>query len=343
MDKYLIIAPSWVGDAVMAQSLYRCLKQRNSAATIDIAAPKHCCDLAEFMPEINQAFPLQFKHGEFGFFARKHKAKTFKAKGYTHAIVLPNSWKSALLPFFSSINKRIGYYGEARFFLLNDRRKLNKQKYPRMIDRFCALGFPENSELSMVLPMPKFSINEVIAREVQQKFDIDASQQTIALCPGAEFGPTKKWPSHYYAEVATYLLQQGNQVVLLGNNSDASATKEIVQYCKSHQSLYDLAGKTSLTEAVYLLSQCHKAVSNDSGLMHIACALDVPTLVIYGSTSDQFTPPLNTKAKSIYVSDLPCRPCFKRECPLQHMNCMNQLKPGKVIASLLQLQSTHRA
>lgn len=342
MDKYLIIAPSWVGDAVMAQSLYRLLKQQNPSVIIDIAAPQHCCELAGFMPEINRAFPLHFTHGQFGFFARRAKAKTFKTKAYTHAIVLPNSWKSALIPFFAGINRRIGYHGEMRFFLLNDRRRLNKEKYPRMIDRFCALGIEENSTLPAKLPIPQFRIDKITAKNVQQKFHIDDHQHTIALCPGAEFGPTKKWPTHYYAKVARTLLQQGSQVILFGNNSDIAVTREITEYCKSHQLLYNLAGKTSLTEAVYLLSRCQKALSNDSGLMHIASALGIPTLVIYGSTSDQFTPPLNPEAKSIYVSNLSCRPCFKRHCPLKHMNCMNQLKPDQVIASLLQLQSAHK-
>ncbi len=330
MNKYLIIAPSWVGDMVMSQSLYRYLKICYPDCSIDIAAPKHCAELAKFMPEVNQAHILEFKHGEFGFFVRRKMAKSFKGKGYTHAIILPNSWKSALIPFFSAIKKRTGWHGEERFILLNDRRRLNKKQYPLMIERFCALAIEKKVPLPNVLPYPKFVLKSDQARLVFDRYQLDSSQRIIALCPGAEFGPAKKWPTRYYLELAQYFIKNDYQVLLLGSPKDADSTKEIAVSSKG-KNIYDLAGKTSLEDAVYLLSACEHVVSNDSGLMHIACAVDVPVTVIYGSTSDKFTPPLSKKAQSLFIEDLPCRPCFKRTCPFGHMKCMNDLTPDKVI------------
>lgn len=338
MHKYLIIAPSWVGDMVMSQSLYRYLKQLDPTCIIDIAAPKHCCELAKFMPEINEAFEIGFKHGEFGFTARKQKALEFKHKGYTDAIVLPNSWKSALIPFFANIKKRTGWHGEMRFVLLNDRRKLNKVKYPLMIERFCALAHSKNEHLPPKLPCPKFSVNFDLADATRTKYCLTKDRPILALCPGAEFGPAKKWPSAYYTELAQYLLdQEGYQVILLGGAKDQQTTSDISKACNHHAHLFNLAGKTTLSEAIYLLASCQRVISNDSGLMHIACALNIPTLVIYGSTSDKFTPPLNALAKSVYLAELECRPCFKRECPLGHMDCMNKLLPRQIIAELEKL------
>lgn len=337
MNKYLIIAPSWVGDMVMSQSLYRYLKQLDPECVIDIAAPKHCCELTQFMPEINQTFPLEFKHGEFGFHVRKQKACDFRHQGYTTAIVLPNSWKSALIPFFAKIKKRTGWQGEARFFLLNDRRRLNKSKYPLMIERFCALAIAKTEDLSHELPFPKFELEASKIDITLAKYRLINNNKIVALCPGAEFGPAKKWPTAHYTELAQYLLDRNYQVILLGGAKDQQTTSDISKSCNHHAHLFNLAGKTSLSEVVYLLASCEKVVSNDSGLMHIACALNIPTLVIYGSTSDTFTPPLSNKAKSIYLHNLPCRPCFKRECPLGHMDCLNKLTPKLVIAELEKL------
>lgn len=322
---------------VMSQSLYRYLKNLDPNCIIDVAASKQCCELAKFMPEINKSFELQFKHGEFGLNARKEKALQFKTKGYTDSIVLPNSWKSALIPFFAKIKKRTGWHGEMRFWLLNDRRKFNKNKYPLMIERFCALAIAKNNNFSEKLPYPKFVYNTETATIIRIKYRLIKDKPIIALCPGAEFGPAKKWPSVYYTEVAQYLLDQEYQVILLGGAKDKNTTSDISKGCNYHAHLVNLAEKTTLSEAIYLLANCQKVLSNDSGLMHIACALNIPTLVIYGSTSDKFTPPLNSLAKSIYLKNLECRPCFKRECPLVHMDCMNKLLPKKIIAELEKL------
>ena len=337
MCKYLIIAPGWIGDMVMSQSLYRYLKQLDPCCIIDIAAPKHCCELVKFMPEVNQAFELQFKHGEFGFKARKQKALLFLDQGYTNSIVLPNSWKSALIPFFAKVKKRRGWHGEVRYFLLNERRKLDKNKYPLMIERFCALAINKKEVLPEMLPFPNFRYDAGAASIARDKYKLEKERPIIALCPGAEFGPSKIWPAVYYTELAQYLLDKSYQVILLGSEKDKEITFNISKGCNHHAHLLNLSSKTTLSEAIYLLTFCEKVVSNDSGLMHIACALNIPTLVIYGSTSHNFTPPLNQRSKTIFLHDLACRPCFKRECPLGHMDCMHKLMPKKIIAELEKL------
>ncbi|MFZ9035624.1 MAG: lipopolysaccharide heptosyltransferase II [Francisellaceae bacterium] len=340
MNKYLIIAPSWVGDMVMSQSLYRLIKSHDPKCIIDVLAPAHCAELAHFMPEINEAIISDFKHGQFSLTQRKALGKSLKSKGYTHGIVLPNSWKSALVPFFAGIKKRIGWKGEARYFLLNDIRMLDKKRYQLMIERFCALALPKRAKLPKQLPWPKFQLRGDLT--IHQRFALDLDRQYIAICPGAEFGPAKKWPAHYYAEIARYLIDKGYAILLLGGTKDHECCDEIKQHF-TDEPIYNFAGRTRIDEAVQLISICDHVFSNDSGLMHIACALDIPATIIYGSSSDKFTPPLSHNADSVYLDDLPCRPCFKRQCPLGHTNCLNQLTPNIIISSFENRRQKHKS
>ncbi len=339
--KYLIIAPSWVGDMVMAQSLFIYLKQLHSDCIIDTIAPSSSLALTEFMPEINESILGNFKHGESSLSKRYGLGKTLRSKGYTHSITLPNSWKSALIPFSAKISNRIGWKGEVRYGLLNDLRKLDKEKYPLMIERFDALALPKNQSLPKSLPFPKFSVPATLLNIVQEKFKLNlknGANKIIALCPGAEFGPAKKWPAHYYAEAAQMLIDHGYQIWLFGGPGDIKTNDEICSKTTTQDSIKikNFAGKTTLPEAVALMHHVDAVLSNDSGLMHIACALDKKTFVIYGSTSDKFTPPLHAKAKTLYLDGLECRPCFKRECPLVHMDCLNKLTPEKVVKEFLE-------
>lgn len=328
--QFLIIAPAWVGDMVMSQSLYRTIKQQYPEAIIDIVAPKHCAVLAQYMPEIRHAFVADFAHGEFGLKVRKAFAQQFKDKGYSDAIVLPNSWKSALVPFFAKIPIRRGWRGEVRYVLLNQHRKLDKLAYPLMIERFCALA-QDDFSLPTPLPYPKFRVEQNQVEVTRQAFRLNSSKPIIALCPGAEFGPAKKWPTAKFAQVAQHFADKNWQVILMGSPKDADTCQEIIHLCHQHINITSFAGKTNMNQAVEILACVDKVLSNDSGLMHIACALDKPTMVIYGSTSDKFTPPLHPQAKMVYLDNIPCRPCFKRECPLGHMDCLNKLEAKVVI------------
>ncbi|TNF65497.1 MAG: lipopolysaccharide heptosyltransferase II [Gammaproteobacteria bacterium] len=335
---YLIIGPSWIGDMIMSQSLYRLLKLNDPDCLIDVLAPKSTYDLVQFMPEVNEVILAPFKRKKLGFSDRRLLGKSLKGKGYTHAIVLPNSWKSALVVLFAKIKHRIGFKGESRYLLLNDLRHLDKEKLPLMIERFCVLGIGKKDLLPSKLPWPKLKFDQVQVNKISQKFGFDdrSYQKLIAFCPGAEYGPAKRWPENYFAQTAAQLAKEGYKILLLGGPGDKEISDKILtEYekivtdeFKNH--LIDLVAKTKITEVVGLLSKVKAVLTNDTGLMHIASAFERPTLVIYGSSSAGFTPPLNNKAESIYL-DLECRPCFKRTCPLVHMNCLNQLTPQMVL------------
>lgn len=337
INRVLIIGPAWVGDMIMAQTLFKVLKQRNPSVVIDVLAPDWSRPLLERMPEINRAISMPLNHGMLKLRTRYQLAKSLKPQQYDQAFVLPNSWKSALIPWWSKIPKRTGWIGEMRFGLLNDWRRLNKTTLPLMIQRFAALAYaPETPATSIEAPRPKLSTEPSHISKALEKFSItNTNQPILALCPGAEFGPSKRWPENYYAEVAHEKLQQGWTVWLFGSKNDMPVAAKIQAETKGQ--CIDFAGRTSLGEAIDLLSLATAVVSNDSGLMHIAAALDKPLVAVYGSTDPGFTPPLNSSAR-IMRQNLPCSPCFKRECPLEHNECMKTLLPQQVISTLKSLE-----
>lgn len=331
-NRLLIIGPSWVGDMMMAQVLFKLLHQQNPQATIDVLAPSWSLPLLERMPEVQQGIAMPLGHGQFQLKARYQLGKQLREQQYQQAFVLPNSWKSALIPFFAQIPKRTGWLGEMRYGLLNDARKLDKKRYPLMIERFAALAFLPNQTLPKPLPKPAFVVNRENVNQALAKHDIKKIPQPIlAMCPGAEFGSSKRWPPDYFAAVANEKIKQGWQVWLFGSAKDQTVCEQINVMCE--QACVNLAGKTTLSEAVDLLSTVDAVLTNDSGLMHISAALGKPLVAVYGSTSPDFTPPLSQRAK-ILMADVACRPCFKRECPLSHHQCMQMLQPKQILDQL---------
>ncbi len=333
----LVIGPAWVGDMVMAQVLFRLLKQQQPDVNIDVLAPAWSEPLLARMPEVRASFDLPLKHGEFGFAARKKIGHSLRGK-YQQAILLPNSWKSALVPFFADIPLRTGWRGEMRFGLLNDIRTLDKEKYPLMIERFSALAYPQNTVLPAQLPRPHLAIKADELAAALQKYQLSVDAHILALCPGAEFGPAKRWPERHYAAVASQRIEDGEQVWIFGSAKDVPVAEAIRQLLPESQRrhCHVLAGKTSLAEAIDLLSCANAVVTNDSGLMHIAAALNRPLVAVYGSSSPQFTPPLADAVEVVRLG-LDCSPCFKRECPLGHLNCLNELLPSRVLDALSNL------
>ena len=337
--RILIIGPSWVGDMVMAQSLFKVLRQQHPACEIDVLAPQWSLPLLERMPEIRRGITMPLGHGQLQLGTRRQLGRELRSQAYDQAIVLPNSLKSALIPFFADIPKRTGWRGEMRFGLLNDIRKLDKQKYPLMIERFVALACEPGAILPKPIPYPGLAVDAESARSLfNDKVQCDGGQPVLALCPGAEFGPAKRWPDKHYASLAATYLDRGWRVVLMGSAKDSEVAERIRGALPptTHAHCLNLCGKTSLGQAIDILSQVDAVVSNDSGLMHIAAALGRPLVVVYGSTSPGFTPPL---AERVAIEQIPvdCGPCFKRECPLGHMKCLVDLGPERVIASLDQL------
>ena len=334
--KYLIVGPSWVGDMVMAQTLFIALKKQHPQATIDVLAPAWSLPIIARMPEVRRGLEMPVGHGTLALRVRYQLGKSLRQEGYTHAITMPNSFKSALVPYWANIRQRIGWRGEMRYGLLNDLRKLDKSRYPLMVSRFVALAYPDGSALPDPLPVPALMVNEQTVDSARGRYGLGSDRPILALCPGAEFGPSKQWPAHYYAEVARVLLQQGWQVWLFGSAKDQPVTTDIKNALPAPEHCHNLAGATSLADAIDLLSLASAVVSNDSGLMHIAAALNRPLVAVYGSTSASHTPPMNPDSITLSL-ELECSPCFKRECPLGHMNCMNQLLPERVLAALGQV------
>ncbi|PJE78682.1 ADP-heptose--LPS heptosyltransferase 2 [invertebrate metagenome] len=333
--KYLIVGPSWVGDMVMSQSLYITLKTLAPNAIIDVLAPAWSRPIIERMPQVRRSIVMPVGHGQMALRLRKNIGQSLQEEHYNHAIVLPNSFKSALIPWWAKIPVRTGWHGEMRYGLINDRRKLDKFLLPRMVDRYVALAYPANSAITCTAPAPNLHVPQAQKEETLNRYGLALHRPVLGLCPGAEFGPSKQWPVGYYGEVADIMLEKGWQVWLFGSKNDRNTT-ECIRECipdTLQPYCHNLAGKTSLADAVNLLASTHAVVSNDSGLMHIAAALNRPLVAIYGSTSATHTPPMNNN-NDILTSELKCSPCFKRECPLKHHNCMKQLVPGMVIASL---------
>lgn len=327
MQKILVVAPSWVGDCMLMQPMLLRLKQRFSGCAIDVLAPPWTVSLLKQMPEVSTVIVNPFPHGALNFLARYRLGKQLRTAQYDAAYVLPNSLKSALVPFFARIPKRVGFVGEMRYGLLNDARKLDKEKLPLMVQRFSQLAEALPDEMPRAIPQPRLSVTDEKRQQVLNKHGLTLDQPVAVFCPGAEYGPAKRWPIPYFAELAQRLREQGYVVWLLGSSKDKEVSEKIVAL--GNGSSRNLSGDTDLGEAIALLSCASLVVSNDSGLMHIAAALDRPLIAIFGSSSPQFTPPLSDKAQVLKL-DLPCSPCFKRECPLGHFNCMMQLTPNTV-------------
>lgn len=331
--KILIVAPSWVGDMVMAQSLFMLLKKQQPNCQIDVLAPAWSKGLLERMPQVSKIFEMPFLHGEFGLKKRFELGKKLRTENYDQSIVLPNSWKSALIPFFAKIPKRTGFVGEMRYGLLNDARKLDKTILTMTVQRFVTLGLCENSPLPPKCDFPVLSVTAQQQRAVIETFELRLASPILVLCAGAEFGSAKRWTEAHFAELASQKMAQGWQIWLIGSQKDKSVTEEINKL--TGWRCLDFAGKTNLTQAVDLLSLAHTVVSNDSGLMHVAAALDKKVIALYGSSDPKFTPPLHANAE-IMSLNLPCSPCFKRECPLGHRECLTKILPAQIADLVMQ-------
>ena len=331
MIKILVIAPSWVGDCVLMQPMLQRLAQRHPGVRIDVLAPPWTEKLLRQIPEVGDIIINPFPHGALQLGARRALGKQLQANSYDQAIVLPNSLKSALVPWFADIPLRTGFTGEMRYGLLNDARKLDKKKLPLMVERFAALAEERDTDITRPIPAPKLHASDEQRQAALSNLSLTLDKPVAVFCPGAEYGPAKRWPAHYYAELAQRLRNKGYTVWLIGSPKDKEVADKIVAL--GNEPCRNLCGTTDLTEAIALISCAKLVVSNDSGLMHIAAALDIPMLAIFGSSSPQFTPPLSDQA-SVLKLDLPCSPCFKRECPLGHFNCMLQLTPQEVARHL---------
>lgn len=320
--KILIISPSWIGDCVMTQPLYRRLHQLHPNCQIDVFAPKWSMAVFERMPEIRRVIENPFGHGALRLRERWHMGRNLS--GYDQVIVLPNSLKSAIVAAATGAKQRTGYIGEMRYILLNDLHKLNKQALPLMVDRYTALAgeFSGSSQ-------PRLQINAASQTAALTAHGLNKNKKIMALCAGAEYGAAKRWLPEHFAATARHYADLGWQIWLFGSQKDFEISEEINRL--SGSVCVNLCGKTSLAEAIDLLACADGVVCNDSGLMHLAAAVGAKLVAVYGSSSPDHTPPLSNTAK-IATLNLDCSPCFQRECPLGHTDCLRKLQPESVIA-----------
>ena len=337
----LVVGPNWVGDMIMAHGLISYLKSKRPDDPIHMLAPSWSLEVARRMPEVDQVIELPFDHGELKLKERWAFARKLRFSRYHRAFVLPNSLKSALIPAMAGIPRRIGWRGEYRYKLLTDLRILHEARFPRMIDRYMALGFPANLALSAnQLPeaplFPRLTMDEASQANLVSIHGLEPAR-LVALCPGAEFGPAKQWPLDRFSDLATRLIDAGHQVILLGSPNDADDVERLIdQVAKAkRKSLVNLAGLTSIPEAVDLIGLSKAVVTHDSGLMHVAAATGRPLVALFGPSSPAHTPPLSDTAVTL-THPVPCHPCFERECPLTHQACLSELSVDEVFEALLQ-------
>jgi heptosyltransferase-2 len=328
-ERVLIVAPSWVGDAILSEPLVALLRAADPDVAIDVLAPPWCAPVYARMRGIGRIVENPIGHGRFDWSGRRAVARALRPNGYDRAIVLPNSWKSALVPWLAGIARRTGYLGEARWGLLNDARRLDGDGQPRLVDRFAVLAGPRGTT-GGAPPPPRLVPDAANLAAAARALDLAASPPVAVLCPGAEYGPAKRWPPEHFAALAARLLADGMQVWLVGSPNDKAAAAAVVGAAgASGPRLRDLTGRTDLGTAIDLLSLSRVVVTNDSGLMHAAAAVGAPLVALFGSSSPAYTPPLSTVA-TIARIDIACSPCFKRECPLGHFRCMRDLAPEAV-------------
>ncbi|HBK44735.1 MULTISPECIES: lipopolysaccharide heptosyltransferase II [unclassified Polynucleobacter] len=345
MNRILIIAPNWIGDAVMSQPLLANLKVIYPQSQIDVLASPWVAPIYRACAEVHQVIEARLEHKQLQWGLRKQLARQLELTKYDACFVLPNSLKSAFIPWLANIPLRIGYRGEMRFglinFALDNPSKTNR---PPMANHYFALS-------NVIQPSQKIDVNQsadpTLNISPAAKQSVSTKLQTAGMneksiyvfCPGAEYGVTKRWPTDHFATLAEQLIthESDAHVILLGSKSDHKLGKEIISQVTNTSQIQNWCGETSLDEAIALIGMSKALVSNDSGLMHIGAALKVPQVAIFGSSDPHHTPPLSDKAKVIWLN-LPCSPCHKRECPLGHLKCLKDILPTTVLGTI---QSLH--
>ena len=336
MPKILVVAPSWIGDTLLAQPLLARLKKKLPGAVIDALAPGWTAPVLRRMPEINEVIEAPFGHGELGLLARWRLGRSLRSRGYDEAIVLPNTFKSALIPFFAGIPLRAGFVGESRYGLLNLTHKLDAKRRPLMAERYAQLAEKPGVPPARPLPEVRLRVDQANLLVTLNRLGLSRAKPVVAFCPGAEYGPAKRWPARHFAVLARKLAAQGCAVWLFGSEKDSDIGEEIVR--SSGGAAANLCGRTDLASAIDLLSLAEVVVSNDSGLMHVAAGVGRPVVALYGSSSPEHTPPLSASARVVRTG-IECSPCFARECPLGHFKCMNELAPERVMEEIAAVEA----
>jgi heptosyltransferase-2 len=326
-----VVAPSWIGDALLAQPLLARIHALHPGITLDALAVPWTAAVLARMPEIARVIPSPFAHGDLKLRERFRLGRSLAAERYDAAWVLPNTLKSALVPFFAGIRRRIGYTGESRYVVVNVRHVLEPLAVPLMAERYAQLAELPGAPVHRPLAAPRLRVDEANRNRALAELGLNLDRPVVVFCPGAEYGPAKRWPTRHFATLALMLARKGYQIWLLGSQKDRAVATEVMTLAPG--ACQNLAGRTDLATAIDLMSAADHVVTNDSGLMHVAAAVGRSIVALYGSSSPDHTPPLGGAAAIVRIP-LECSPCYARECPLGHFRCMNELLPQQVFEAL---------
>lgn len=339
-ERTLVISPNWIGDAVMAQPLLQRLKAQHPDRPIDVLAPPSVSPVWRAMAEVDQVLETPFRHGALQLKQRWQYARELRRRGYAAAYVLPNTLKYALIPWLAGIAKRVGYKGESRYGLINVMHHDDPLPRP-MVAFYAALAVAPAAALQPV-PKPRMQVGAAAMAAAAVKAGLREGQPLVVFAPGAEFGAAKRWPASHFAALAKEIVaaHPGVRIAMLGSPKDQAAGDEVMaNACLDN--LVNLAGATKLDEAIALIARTDAVVANDSGLLHIASALNRPVVALYGPTDPDHAPPFSDMAASLSLR-LECSPCRQRECPLGHHNCMQKMGAGMVWEALLPMLTGRR-
>ena len=329
----LISAPNWIGDAVMAQPLVALVKRFDPQGRIEALAPAHVAPVFSAMDEVDDVIEAPNVHGKLQLAERWRLSRRLRERRFDRCYVLPNSMKSAIAPFLAAIPERIGHRGEARYLLINRLHDDAAAKERPMVEFYAQLAFGPGSPIPASIPDPALARDAGRERAARLRVGLGATEPLVVLCPGAEYGPAKRWPARHFAALASLVAEEWPEatIALIGSAKERALATEIAAL--SGEELRNLCGETSLSEAIALIATSNGVVSNDSGLMHVAAALGRPQVAIFGSSDPRHTPPRSSRARVEWLH-LECSPCFERDCPLGHLNCLNQITPAAVFESL---------
>lgn len=343
MSHILLIAPHWIGDAVMSLPLISLLRSKLPNSNIDVLCTPWVAPIYRACPEIQAVTQVDFQHGVLQWNLRYSTAQMLKKQGYDIALVLPNSFKSALIPWLAKIPLRIGYQGEWRLGLINaslpnPSRKLRMPMalhYAKLLDRLPGAAVSLHD-----LPNPRLCLTPSLQQWAKSQINEIGGNPYYVFAPGAEYGPAKRWPTSHFAQLANQILEQdaSSQILILGSQSDRILGEEIVLQTHQANRIHNWCGQIALDQSMALIAQCKSLISNDSGLMHIGAALSIPQIAIFGSSNPKHTPPLSDRAQTIWLQ-LGCSPCYQRNCPLGHLHCLNHIE-AKQVYGMLRASST---
>lgn len=329
-ERILVVAPAWVGDAVMTQSLVQVLRERAPGARIDLLSRPGLEGLVGRMPGVDGAVSLPLEHGELGLGVRWRTARKLRGRRYGRAVITKRSLKASLVPWMAGIPRRTGYLGEMRFGLINDRRTLDEEALPLWVQRVAVLGQEPGEEplAAEAVPRPRLRSDPARQARLRGALGLEGERRdVVALAPGAEFGPAKRWPVERWAELARALTRSGRGVWIFGSSPEREVGAAVAG--AGGEGARDLTGRTELADVVDLMALCGTTVTNDSGLMHLAAAVGSGVVALFGPTDPGYTPPLTERARVLRL-DLPCSPCHEPVCPLGHHDCLRGL-PVEVV------------